>query len=429
VGGINFSILKIGFLACVLWQPPGAMAHLPEHYGREYVRFEEPSLDIERQPDTSASVDQPAGDLSDYEKQLDGAARSGGPYAAGLTDPLMGMAQYYVQQGKLEDALDTYRKALHLVRLNDGLYSERQIPILREMMDIYRQRGDYQSLDEAHQYYSRLRNLDKMPHTLEWLDTGIEYLIWEQELYASGAVSNRRAPLMRAYRVNQSMLESLKPTSDEELGWHFRLCLSQMRNLYLIMGDDYLSMSASLNSGEGPAVDAVNREFAFVQKTALRKGQKLLEQCIDIAQLSPAASLAALHLELGDWHQWNDELRLATRQYERVVEVLRAAGEEKLLLKWLDQPVELPDESNLWAANPYTNVPSQVVVEARYNVTSRGDVRKIKVSVAEEQEEKEWQAWRIKRMLSDTHFRPRFSQGQAEMVEQISRRYLLVGAH
>jgi hypothetical protein len=222
------------------------------------------------------------------------------------------------------------------------------------------------------------------------------------------------------------LLEALVPTTDEEQGWHFRLCLSQMRNLYLVMGDEPLSMSASHSSGDGARVDAVNREFAFIQLSAVHKGQTLLEGCIAQSQISPTERLAALHLELGDWHQWNDQLARASEQYLHVVVLLRAAGEENLLMQWLGQPVELPDEANLWAANGHTNALSHTVVEARYDVNSRGDARRIKVSVTDT--ENEWQAWRIKRMLTNTHFRPRFIGGEAEGVEQLSRSYLLVGA-
>ena len=68
---------------------------------------------------------------------------------------------------------------------------------------------------------------------------------------------------------------------------------------------------------------------------------------------------------------------------------------------------------------------SRDVVEARYDVNSLGAAKHIKASVIDA--ENEWQAWRIKRMLTNTHFRPRFSGGEAEGVEQLSRSYLLIG--
>ena len=74
--------------------------------------------------------------------------------------------------------------------------------------------------------------------------------------------------------------------------WHFRLCLSQMRNLYLVMGDDPLSMNANFTTSDSAPVAAANRKFAFIQADALRKGRALLEGCIAYAQLSPPVTLA-----------------------------------------------------------------------------------------------------------------------------------------
>ena len=123
--------------------------------------------------------------------------------------------------------------------------------------------------------------------------------------------------------------------------------------------------------------------------------------------------------------QWNDSVLGAAKQYTLVEQVLLAAGEDHLLTDWLGQPVGLPDEQDLWpmyglGAPP----PESVVVEARYTVTSRGDVRDIDVSVAKEEDA--WQAGRIRRMLRDTHFRPRFHGGLTQSVEQIEGRYQLV---
>ncbi len=426
MNAVKLSWLARVLLVCLALHTQWSLAHLPEHYGREYIRLPETPGGAPTTPPTP-ELSRPAPDPSEYEEQLDAVEQVSGPYAAGKTDPLLGMGHYYIRRGNAEKALGAYRQALHSVRINDGLYSEHQIPILREIMKVYREVGDFQALDETYQYYYRLRDIDAMPHTQEWLESGLEYLAWERALYASRSVANQRAPLMRAYRANKNMLESLQPSTTEELDWHFQLCLSHMLNFYLIMGGEPLAMSVSLNSREGPAVDAVNREYAFIQKTALGKGKKLLQACIETARASPVTVLAALHLELGDWHQWNEQLKNAGEQYSLVVKLLRTAGEDHLLMQWLDEPRELPSKSDLWAVQQHALTSDRVVVEALYDVTSRGDVRHIEVSVADE--EKAWQAWRIKRMLRDTHFRPRYSQGVAEGVEKLSRRYMLVDVH
>ncbi len=420
--------LARGLLLCFLAQVPPALCHLPELFGMKYIRFIESPTGTAPLPGVSQLAEPVKLDRLQFEQLLADAEVAGGPYMPDLTDPLINLAHYHQVQEDVEDALEAYSRALHLVRVNEGLFSTQQLPILREMLALYRTVGDRRSLGNAYQYYYRVSKLGDLPLTPERLELSLEYLRWERQLYASRVNGDERAPLLRAYQANQSMLESLVPTTDQELAWYVRLAMSQMRNLYLILGEEPLPMGyASANTGNGMAVDAMNRQLAYIQLTAYSAGKKLLEKCIERTQSSPSAELAALHLELGDWHQWNDQLRHAGKHYVRVVALLRDAGEEQLLSRWLDQPVELPDELDLWPVNGDRDAASQAVVVARYDVTSRGAVQRIQVSVQDEKDLS--QAWRIKRMLRDAHFRPRFSQGLAEAVEQVSRRYMLVGAH
>lgn len=201
--------------------------------------------------------------------------------------------------------------------------------------------------------------------------------------------------------------------------------MSQMRNLYLILGDDPLSTaSSSANSSQGMAIDMINQKIGVMQKFAYSRGKKLLEACIEQGQSLPPAKLALLHLELGDWSQWNGSLMRAGEQYSRVVELLSGAGEEQLLQQWLGEPAELPDERDLWQPTEEADSLAHVIVTAQYQVSSRGDANRVKVSVADEEES--WRAARIKRMIQDTHFRPRFSQGSPQAMENISRRYTLI---
>lgn len=401
-------------------------AHLPELFGREYIRLEGP-LQVPAGEITAAEpLALSREDRSLYKDQLKQAEVSGGPYATGLSDPYIGLGYDYLKRGDSKGALEAYRRALHLVRINDGLNSSRQIPILREIIDIYRSMGDAQALNDSYEYYARVLKFDEPPLTEEKLQAGLEYMDWERELYVAQAIANKRAPLMRAFRANKNLLHTLAPSTAQELSWYTQLSLSHMRNLYLILGNEYLPMqSTGFATGNGVKIDAVNRHFAFAQQTALKNGKKLLQSCIDYAQSEPEAERAALHLELGDWHQWNGELGRATKQYTQVVKLLHTSGEEALLMKWLDQPVELPDEPELNGGDH--SLSSGVVIHAKYDVSPRGDVQRVEVSTSDE--ENEWQAWRLKRMLRDTHFRPRFSHGEAELAEHISRQYMLVGVH
>jgi hypothetical protein len=161
----------------------------------------------------------------------------------------------------------------------------------------------------------------------------------------------------------------------------------------------------------------------MIQNLAIGRGRTLLTDLIERAQDQPARELAALHLELGDWCQWNGQTRRASQEYARVVELLREADEQELLSQWLDQPMELPDERDLWRPVP-PDAQGPERITASYHVSAQGQARSIEVSTDDESDS--GAAIRLKRMLRDTHFRPRFSQGKAEKSSVVTRHYRLL---
>jgi hypothetical protein len=404
----------------LLQYPSLAHAHLPEDYGRRFIRAEQAVAGSSEQATSVASGE----DIDRQEQQLAEAGRGLGPYSDGLADPLITLAALHRGRDELDEAAEYYRRALHLVRINDGLYSERQVPIVRELMGIYRRQGDLASLGDIYQYYGRVLKLHKHDRHTVPIDLALEYLRWERELYVTRADGLQRIHLARAYRTNRVLLESFAPPAADEQEVYFRLAMSQMRNLYLIMGDQPLSAVPGNQISPDPLAAKAEREIASRQQLAFSDGIRLLRECIELAQDANAHTRARLELELGDWYQWNDELRRARTHYLAVVALLREAGEEALLAQWLDQPMELPDEENHWVIEQMPAVDPGAVVEASYNVSAQGIARGIEVSVDDDAYDE--QAWRIKRMLREAHFRPRYDSEGPQPAEGVIRRYRLV---
>jgi hypothetical protein len=423
-----FGYLPVVTAAIFLLQSPAGQCHLPELFGREYIRLVDEPEEPLAPGNSAAGGDSAANgeDPSQYREQLEQIEISQGPYASGLTDPLIGLAEYQKSAGRLDESLQSYRRALHLIRVNDGLASERQLPILRAILGIYKSAADHPALGDLYKYYHRVMSLDDPPYTDERLKASLEYYAWERELYIARSDGLQRAHLMRAYQANERLLEDFIPADQREVEWYLRLCMSQLRTLYLILGDDYPQLDTGL-SGEDLGTESVDRKMSFLQKVAYSRGQDILTRGLQYAQSSAPVNRATMHLELGDWLQWNGGLARANEQYALVEKILLAAGEQKLLALWLDEPVELPDERDLWPLIDSDNKPDAVVVEAHYSVNSRGDVKSLKASVLDE--EQRWQASRIKRMLRDTHFRPRFNDGEPRSMDDVTRHYRLIDMH
>lgn len=406
---------------------PPAEAHLPSLFGKEYIRAE--SL-ADLQPTAKVPpLDIEAGDPGPYERQLEDLALRDGPYASGLADPLAGVAQIYKQRGDYKEAVEAYRRALHLIRVNDGLKSQRQLPLLKDLMAIYRIQGDGDALDDAYHYYFNVHGNGHPPYSESSVAAILEYMDWQREAFSVGMEGKAKARTrsVQAYLRNAQIIEEMSLQPSLEYSWYQQIVMSQMANLYMILGEDmeeYLAVglpSGPMNGAEARSEGYVLDRITVIQQSGVKIGRRLLQGLIDRSEQAPVIERAGLYLELGDWNQWNGSLRHASEAYAVVEKLLRAEAGGEPLADWLSEPVELPDERALWRSATGSSTEQHPVLTVRYDVNEKGNVRNVKV--VSPKEGQGWPTSRIKRLLHDTHFRPVFSGGQPLPMTGLQRQY------
>ncbi|MBP6682355.1 MAG: tetratricopeptide repeat protein, partial [Halioglobus sp.] len=185
--GLQPLLQSLGLL-CVLLLPLTAPAGTPAPYGEDFVRLGQSWQDAGRLAPlpTPAAPDAAELDSAHYERELGQLENRGGPYAETLAEPLADMARVLRRSGDIAGAQQAYQRALHLVRVNEGLYSERQVPILRELFDIYRMTGDLAMLDGRYDYFFSLYGSGQPPYTPIRLGAGLEYMRWQREALRLG---------------------------------------------------------------------------------------------------------------------------------------------------------------------------------------------------------------------------------------------------
>jgi hypothetical protein len=382
-----------------------------------------------------------AKDGAGYRRQVLELEHQGGPYANTLAEPLAGLGRLHWQNGDIAEAQRLYQRALHVVRVNDGLYSERQLPILQALFESYRQSGDLRALDERYNYYFRLYGNGEPPYTPVRLGATIEYLRWQREALRLNADADDKARLLAAYNLNEQVLEGLTRTESVDQPAFRQLVMSQLRNLYLIQ-QRYAPRTDSRATVANPSFatswgdeDFDLKRLEMLQRKALPAGRSLLEQLIARTPPDATVELARAHLELADWNQWNGRTDEALDDYGQVVSLLRGDGQEDLIRQWLGRPVELPDNGAFWQPSPVANGKQTLAVTARYDVSAEGRVVNIQetsltrpqAGADEEQAERhERRAYKLRRHLKQTRFRPRFASGKAEAAARVERVYQLI---
>jgi len=365
-------------------------------------------------------------DIVRYQAQLDQRQRQDGPYTDTLAEPLAGLGRYHRERGEYQKALSLYQQAVHVVRINDGLYSERQIPYVRDLLTTYRMLGDLETLDERYDYFFRLYGAGEPPYSDLRLRAAVEYLRWQRE--ALGRIrENRVRRMLELYELNEAILSAAEQSLEVSLHWYTQLTMSQVHNFYLLQAEfgpekygGAVQSVGGLYTSQGQDLDLQQQRLDAALRVSYKRGQQLLQGLLEkTIETGDDVARARVHLASGDWLRWNGRTQPATEQYREVISLLEDGGQHELLQQWLGNPVELPQQ---WSPDNFTR-DSEVALLAQYDVSSKGAARNISVSALDTGGEN--YTGRLRRKLSDTRFRPRFIQGEAESAAGISREYRL----
>ena len=202
-------------LACLL-QAGSANAHLPELYGREYRRVDPLALVTPNRSIDARPAELPSEQEAEAAQKLAEAESLGGAYDPGQADPLVNMAQLQLERGEDLEAEQSLRRAIHLIRINEGLYHPSQLPMLRNLMEMYREQGNYPALGDSVGYYYRVLNPAASELSGEKLEQTLEYLRWERELFATRDDGDQREHILRAYRASEALLARAEDDEDAE---------------------------------------------------------------------------------------------------------------------------------------------------------------------------------------------------------------------
>lgn len=428
-GSLHQPLLLLALLCCFTAVPADAGKYA---YGEQFVRQGQywwegdPSGVNSQRP-----APLPDGDIQRYQQMLEQLEQAGGPYDSALAEPLAALGQHYRGSGDLATAQAVLQRALHVVRVNDGLYSERQVPILQSLLDIYRFGGQWLELDERYDYYFRLFGHGKPPFTDIRLRAALGYLRWQREALRLGIDEQDDRRLLSLYQLNQQLLDAVAGEPGLAWKWQREFTLSQLKNLYLLQDRIAPAIHTRGLVYAAPALasgweeqDIHRKQLERIQQDGGARGARLLDAVMQHQGAPAGIELARLHLAKGDWFQWLGREPQAAREYESVVAILQESGEEKLLQQWLGQPVELPDNGVFWQPAFVLQNSPPAVIQLTYDVSVRGKVSNLSSDTTAEGEVSG--AKRLKRKLRQVKFRPRWGSGGAEPVERLQRVYSLI---
>jgi len=370
--------------------------------------------------------------LGRYLESIEAAEDAGGAYSAQLAEPLVGLGRAYQAEDKHPQAMEFFRRALHLSRINEGLYSPNQLPVLEGMINSQIAMGQFSRVDENQDYRFRIQRHVYESGAAGLLEATLDYSEWQRSAYLEGLGGETYLRLLDMHDVHSREIERLQAAGkyNPALVQHLR---QRLRAEYLVSqyeGEKQPEFQINIGSHMSTQL-AVNanldtQRFKIIKKNNFRNGRKALLQIIELLeqqQPPDTLELAKARIALGDWYLWWDWLARALQSYEQAYALLENDGKPSTDPGTLfEEFVELPEERifHPGAITPPAERQARAVV--MFDISRVGRIRDIEI-VEMEAPNSDDARIALYELLREIRFRPRVSEGEIVAVESVVREY------
>lgn len=355
-----------------------------------------------------------------------------GPYSARQAAVLSREGALYQEQGRYEPAVEAFSKAVHLLRVNDGLETPLQVPLLQQIIESLLAQGRLVEADNYQNYLFRIQRENLGPADPEMLLAVEQYADWQRNAYISELDRERYPRILGMIDLYSDMADAVI----EEEGEHSLAALPYLRGklqaqylMSIYPGESEAAVAVEMQQQDNVELPTLKKmRFMRFRDFNFRYGEQNIRQMQEIIESDPAsgpAELADATVALGDWYQWHHRYALAQNTYREAWELMM--GEEEALT-WQRQtfgaPLELPREVVFQPGRLAIPVPHTGQVRLRFSVSTHGKARDIEVLVPDEEEDADT-VNRGHRFLRDIRFRPSMVEGEAVASNLVERSYVI----
>jgi tetratricopeptide (TPR) repeat protein len=376
----------------------------------------------------------------EYRQVIANMQRTQGEFALPLAEQLLGLGHALQEQGRLDEALKNYEASRHVMRVNLGLNSLEQAPVLTAMFSVYAAQGD---IENAHTTQEALFNLRVRHHggqdspeavnaLLDWADWNVTlYMLLDPRPSPEASVlpysrfSDPRLEL--AYNTYTSALQTLQQHAQPG---DIRLVMTERKLAALNfitdqkLQDTYGIAAPSYSTASTEQFDPAGDARANASTARFYDGDSALRRAIAHSARQPErrnAEVAARMVELGDWYLLFDRRAAALDLYRDALQFMRANSlpqEDVERIMSSGMPVPTPDAAYL---APTDAREFDGFLDVEFELTQFGMAthpRVIASSTDDRRIERE-----LLREIRDCKFRPKFVADSPVKGEKIQLRY------
>ena len=250
-----------------------------------------------------------------------------GIYSPVLSELYSDLGALSTELGDYDDAVEQYNQALQIARINTGLYSEEQIPLLHALIDSQMRREDWQRVDNlAHLSLHMHERLYSKQDPL-YLAAAEDFGKWQLRLVNENLLNmglQRRLETARDLSQFYARLLELKPEEDADGLLIAGSSLSPDWQLRLLEGKTEADLTLARAVASTPSSYFTPREPRYIYQTRCRyvlnaQGQRV-RQCYEVRVENPRYRQSQQDAK-------RFELSRYTREVERNLDQMQALQE------------------------------------------------------------------------------------------------------
>lgn len=369
----------------------------------------------------------PSEAVESYRERIEEMEARHGAYGAGMDEQLLGLATALQRAGAHEEAISEFRRAMLINRVNEGLYSLNQIPMIERMIESQIALNQWEDADDNQQYlyWLHARNYgEKDPRMLPVIN---DLSRWHLQAYVEEKGGTLFEHLISATNLYQLAVDIIT----QNFGANDLRLVEALRglkatNYYLATYDGEPQPPVVINTSFGGGdLDAQRRsKLDHYRMNSFSTGKNAIARIVDVYQKnpqSPPAASAKAKVELGDWYMMFNKWHSARETYGEAYRALWDNGATNQEIEDIfGRPAALPalpmlEEDREALAHSHVTV--------SYDVTAFGKARNIEILNAYPDDRVSIRS-RVRNVLKRAKFRPRFENGEPVETTGIVQRFV-----
>ena len=278
-------------------------------------------------------------EIGDFDQILEDLEIKGGAWSVQIAEELAELGSVLQAQGKFEESIDVFDRAVHINRVNNGLFSPNQVPLVKKVIDAHVALGQWSEADDRQQYAFYVQTRAYSIGDPRMIDVFDNLAQWNIATFYRGIDEDPSPRLLQTYMLYRAASESIAAHFGTQDPRYLPL-LHKVAGAADLMGR-YTLEGTSIGTRVNPDLRMTSQFVGNSMRPQGRadSGIEALEAIIayyddpklpntDANLVERARALA----ELGDWYLLRERRQAAMRTYEEAFEQLASVENSAELL-------------------------------------------------------------------------------------------------